>query len=75
MAKHKTYEVKDYGSGWAAKEITSDMNDWARQGYEVQHTLLIGYHNEVSRYPDPLPCLNDGDSISSLGTMRVVYVK
>jgi len=75
MAKHKTYEVKDYDSGWAAKEITSDMNELARQGDEVQHTLLTGFHNEVSRYSDPLPGLNDGDSISSLGTMRIVYVK
>lgn len=75
MAKNKTYEVKDYGSGWAAKEITSDMNDWARLGYEVQNTLLIDFRNEVSRYSDPLPGLNDGDSISSLGTLRVVYVK
>ena len=25
MAKNKAYEVTDFGSGWAAKETTSDM--------------------------------------------------
>ena len=40
MPKNKTFEVKDYGSGWTAKEITNDMNDQGRLGYEVQHTLL-----------------------------------
>jgi hypothetical protein len=30
MPKNKTYEVKDYGSGWTAKEITNDMNDKGR---------------------------------------------
>ena len=75
MPKNKTYEVKDYGSGWTAKEITHDMNDKGRLGYEVQQTFLIDPQYEVSRHPDPLPGLNDGDRISSASTMRVIYAK
>lgn len=75
MPKTKTYEVKDYGSGWTAKEITNDMNDKGRHGYEVQQTLLINPQYEVSRYPDPVPGLNDGDRISSASTMRVIYTR
>ena len=75
MPKNKTYEVKDYGAGWTAREITSDMNDMSRQGYEVQQTLLINPQYEVSRYPDPVPGLNDGDRISSASTMKVIYQK
>ena len=75
MPKNKTYEVKDYGAGWTAREITSDMNEMGRKGYEVQQTLLIDTQYEVSRYPDPLPGLNDGDRISTVSTMRLIYVK
>ena len=61
--------------GLDAKEITSDMNDKGRHGYEVQQTLPINPQYEVSRYPDPLPGLNDGDRISTVSTMRVIYAK
>ena len=61
--------------GLDAKEITSDMNDKGRHGYEVQQTLLINPQYGVSRYPDPLPGLNDGDRISTTSTMRVIYAK
>ena len=38
-------------------------------------TLLINPQYEVSRYPDPVPGLNDGDRIFSAGTMRVIYAR
>ena len=75
MSKNKVYEVKDYYSRWDTREITLDMNKMAREGYEIRFAFPIDYHNEVNRYSDPLPGLNDGDHISSSGTMRVIYVK
>ena len=41
MPKNKTFEVKDYGSGWTTKEVAKDMNDEGRHGCKVQDTLLI----------------------------------
>ena len=75
MAKQKTYQVKDYYSRWDTKGISDDMNELARQGYVVEFAFPIDFHNEVNRHPDPQPGLNDGDHISSAGTMRVVYAK
>ena len=75
MSKNKAYEVKDYYSRWDTREITLDMNEMAREGYEIRFAFPIDYSNEVNRYPDPTPGLNDGDRISSQGTMRVIYAK
>ena len=75
MAKKKLYEVKDYYPEWDIQDISSDMNEMASRGFEVLSIMSIGFHNEVSRYPSPLPGLNDGDQVSSSGTMRVIFVK
>ena len=75
MAKKKLYEVKDYYPEWDIQDISSDMNEMASRGFEVLSIMSIGFHNEVSRYPSSLPGLNDGDQVSSSGTMRVIFVK
>ena len=75
MSKRKIYEVRDYYSRWDARDITLDMNEMAREGYEVQFAFAIDYSNEVNRHPGPTPGLNDGDYISSSGTMRVIFVR
>jgi hypothetical protein len=73
--KRKVHEVKEYYPECDVRDISSDMNEMARQGFEILHILSIGFRNDVSRYPSRAPGLNDGDQISSSGTMRVIYVK
>ena len=75
MPKNKTYEVKDYGAGWTAREITSDMNDMGRQSYKAQQTFMIDLQYKFSRHPDPLHGLNIGDSVSRESRRRAIYAK
>jgi len=71
----RAWKVNDYGSGWSAAEISDDMNDLARDGWEVNHSMSIPECYEISRRPDPVSGLNDGDSMSMTSTMRVVFRK
>ena len=50
MTNH-AWKLKDYGSGWSAREISDDMNDLARGGWEVNHinSILEGY--DISKMP------------------------
>ena len=69
------WKLKDYGSGWSAREISDDMNDLARGGWEVNHINSIVEGYKISRMPNDISGLNDGDSISMTSTMRVVFRK
>ena len=69
------WKLKDYGSGWSAREISDDMNDLARGGWDVNHINSIPERYEISRMPSEIFGLNDGDSISMTSTMRVVFKK
>ena len=74
MTKH-AWKLKDYGSGWDASEISDDMNKLASDGWEVHQSMSIPECYEVSRRPDPVSGLNDGDSVSMTSTMRVLFRK
>ena len=74
MTKH-AWKLRDYGSGWSAREISDDMNDLARGGWEVNHINSIVEGYKISRMPNDISGLNDGDSISMTSTMRVVFRK
>jgi len=74
MTKH-AWKLRDYGSGWSAREISDDMNDLARGGWEVNHINSIPEGYEISKMPSEVSGLNDGDSISMTSTMRVVFRK
>ena len=74
MTKH-VWKLKDYGSGWSAREISDDMNDLARGGWEVNHINSIPERYEISTMPSEIFRLNDGDSISMTSMMRVVFRK
>ena len=75
MAKNNTYEVRDYRAYHPASDISDDLNEHARMGWEVYQIISLPQHYEVSRLPDKMPGLNDGDSVSIRTTMRVVYRK
>ena len=75
MAKNNTYEVKDYDAYQHASAISNDLNKQAGAGWEVYQIMSIPQSYEVSRYPAETPGLNDGDSVTFVTTMRVVYRK
>ena len=74
MTKY-VWKLKDYGSGWSAREISADMNDLGRGGWEVNHINSIPERYEISTMPSEIFRLNDGDSISMTSMMRVVFRK
>ena len=74
MAK-SVWKIKDYGSGWSADEISNDMNKLAQDRWEVHQMMWTTNDFRVSRYPDPLPGLNDGDHVYVSAMMRVVFKK
>ena len=51
------------------------MNDLASGGWEVNHINSIVEGYKISRIPNKISVLNDGDSISMTSTMRVVFRK
>ena len=74
MTKY-VWKLKDYGSGWSAREISDDMTDLGRGGWEVNHINSIPERYEISRMPSEIFGLNDGDSISMTSKMRVLFRK
>lgn len=66
------WKLKDYGSGWSANEISDDLNKLSSEGWEMYKTLSIPESYEISRFPDKVPGLNDGDSVGMKFTLRVM---
>jgi len=75
MAKNSIYKVLDFGDGWAADSIADEMSKVASDGWTVIKIMSSPTRYEVSRLPDDVPGLNDGDSVSVASSMRVVFSK
>jgi hypothetical protein len=75
MAKNSIYKVLDFGDGWAADSIADEMSKVASDGWAVIRIMSIPVCYEISRLPDPMPGLNDGDRVSVASSMRVVFSK
>ena len=73
MAKNSIYKVLDFGDGWAADSIADEMSKVASDGWAVIKIMSIPAHYEVSRFPDSMSGLDDGDSVSVSSSMRVVF--
>ena len=73
MAKNSIYKVLDFGDGWAADSIADEMSKVASDGWAVIKIMSIPVCYEISRFSDPMPGLNDGDSVSVSSSMRVVF--
>ena len=74
MKKEKV-RIKDYGPAWMPENISVDLNVLCRDGWSILSAFPITKDLEVARYPDPLPGLNDGDSVSVKTDMRVILTK
>ena len=75
MAKNIIYKVLDFGNGWAADSIAAEMSKVASDGWTVIKIMSSPTHYEVSRRPDEVPGLNDGDTVFVSSSMRVVFSK
>ena len=63
MAKNSIYKVLDFGDGWATDSIAAEMSKVANDGWTVIEIMSSPTHYEVSRRPDEVPGLNDGDTV------------
>jgi hypothetical protein len=73
--KAKQYVLREFGSGWTAEQISTELSKLATKGMLVEHFEVTPCRLEVSREVDPLPGLNDGDTVAIDHTIRVLLAR